>query len=170
MTGKSTLAPVFGGFGTTFRAYGFDFAVNFTYQIGGWQYDSTYARFMYSPTSSQTGYNYHKDLQNAWTPTNKSTTIPRFQYGDSNSNSMSTRFLTSASYLNLQNINIGYTFPEKVTSNIKMSALRLYLACENVFYWSARKGFDPRQSYSSSSSASNYSPMRTFSAGITLKF
>jgi len=48
--------------------------------------------------------------------------------------------------------------------------LRLYLACENVFYWSARQGFDPRQSYSSSSSASNYSPMRTFSAGITLKF
>ena len=170
VTGKSTLAPIFGGFGTSLRAYGFDFAVNFTYQLGGWQYDGTYARFMYSPTSNSTGYNYHKDLLNAWTPTNKSTTIPRFQYGDTYSNSHSTRFLTSASYLTLQNINVGYTFPEKLTSNIQISALRLYLAVENVFYWSARKGFDPSQSYSSASNATRYAPMRTFSAGVTLKF
>ena len=170
VTNKSTLAPVFGGFGTSFRAYGFDFAINFTYQIGGWQYDSTYARFMYSPTSSQTGYNYHKDLANAWTPDNKNSNIPRFQYGDSYTNSMSTRFLTSASYLNLQNVNVGYTFPEHLTSKINISSLRLYLAVENVFYWSARKGFDPRQSFSSATTATNYAPMRTFSGGITLKF
>ena len=170
VTNKSTLAPVFGGFGTSFRAYGFDFAVNFTYQLGGWQYDSSYAAFMYSPTASQTGYNYHKDLANAWTPDNKNSNIPRFQYGDSYANAQSTRFLTSASYLNLQNINLGYTFPERLTSKINLSSLRLYVAVENVFYWSARKGFDPRQSYSSAANATNYSPMRTFSGGVTLKF
>ena len=170
VTNMSTLAPVYGGFGTTFRAYGFDFAVNFTYQLGGKQYDNTYSRFMYSPTSSQTGYNFHKDILNAWTPENKSSDIPRFQYGDSNSNSTSTRFLTSASYLNLQNVNLGYTFPERLTSKINISAIRLYVAAENLYYWSARKGFDPRQSFSSSSSAANYSPMRTVSGGITLKF
>ncbi len=170
LTNASTLAPVFGGFGTTLRAYGFDFSVNFTYQLGGTQYDSTYARFMYSPTSSQTGFNYHKDLYNAWTPENTKTDIPRFQYGDSNSNSQSTRFLTTASYLNLQNVNVGYTFPEKWTSKIGISALRLYAAAENLYYWSARKGFDPRQSFSASTNAANYSPMRTVSGGITLKF
>ena len=170
MTNLSTLAPIFGGFGTTFRAYGFDFSVNFTYQLGGKQYDSTYARFMYSPTSSATGYNYHVDLLNAWTPENKSATIPRFQYGDSYSNATSTRFLIDASYLNLQNANLGYTFPEKLTSKINISSLRLYVAAENLYYWSARKGFDPRQSYSSASNATRYSPMRTISGGITLKF
>ena len=170
MTNMSTLAPVYGGFGTSLRAYGFDFAINFTYQLGGKQYDSTYARFMYSPTSSQTGFNFHKDVLNAWTPEKKSADIPRFQYGDSNSNSFSTRFLTSASYLNLQNVNIGYTFPERLTSKINISAIRLYVAAENLYYWSARKGFDPRQSFSSSTNAANYSPMRTVSGGITLKF
>jgi TonB-linked SusC/RagA family outer membrane protein len=170
MTNMSTLAPVYGGFGTSLRAYGFDFAINFTYQLGGKQYDSTYARFMYSPTSSQTGFNFHKDVFNAWTPENKSSDIPRFQYGDSNSNSFSTRFLVSASYLNLQNVNLGYTFPERLTSKINISAIRLYVAAENLYYWSARKGFDPRQSFSSSTNATNYSPMRTVSGGITLKF
>ena len=170
LTNVSTLAPVYGGFGTTLRAYGFDFAINFTYQLGGKQYDNTYARFMYSPTSSQTGYNFHVDLLNAWTPENKSSDIPRFQYGDSNSNSTSTRFLTSASYLNLQNVNLGYTLPERLTSKVNIAAIRFYVAAENLYYWSARKGFDPRQSFSSATSAANYSPMRTVSGGITLKF
>ncbi len=170
MTNKTTLAPVFGGFGTSFRAYGFDLSVNFTYQLGGTQNDGTYGRLMYSPSSSQIGYAYHKDLLDSWTPENKSASIPRFQYGDSYTNSGSTRFHTSCSYLNLQNLNLGYTFPEKLTSKINVSALRIYLAVENLYCWTARKGFDPRQSLSGSSNATNYSPMRTVSGGITLKF
>jgi len=170
VTHKTTLAPVFGGFGTSLQAYGFDFAINFTFQLGGTQYDGTYARFMYSPSSSQAGYRFHKDLANAWTPENTSSSIPRFQLNDSYANAASTRFLTSSSYLNLQNVNFGYTFPQKWTSKLNISALRLYVAVENLYYWSARKGFDPRSSLSSSASDSNYPSMRTVSGGITLKF
>ena len=170
MTGKSTLAPLFGGFGTSISAYGFDFAINFTYQVGGKQLDGSYMTFMYSPTSSQTGFNYHVDLLDAWTPENKNATVPRFQYGDSYSNATSTRFLTSASYLNLQNINFGYTLPARLTKKFLVSSLRLYVSAENLYYWSARKGFDPRQSFSSSTTATRYSPMRTVSGGITVKF
>lgn len=170
LTGKTTLAPLFGGFGTSVRAYGFDFAINFTYQLGGQQYDGTYARFMYSPSSSQTGYNYHKDLAGSWTAENPSTTIPRFMYGESYNNASSTRFLTTASYLNLQNVNFGYTLPERFTRKFLVSSLRLYVSAENLYYWSARKGFDPRQDFASSTTASRYSPMRTVSGGITVKF
>ena len=170
LTGKTTLAPVFGGFGTSISFYGVDFAINFTYQLGGKQYDGTYATFMYSPTSSQVGYNYHVDLYDSWTPENSSSNIPRFQYAETYNNSSSTRFLTSASYLNLQNVNLGYTLPEKWTKNILVSSLRLYVSAENLYYWSARKGFDPRQSFSSSTTATRYSPMRTVSGGITVKF
>ena len=170
MTNMSTLAPLFGGFGTSVRAYGFDFSVNFTYQVGGKQFDGSYATFMYSPTSSQVGYNFHKDLLDSWTAENPSTTIPRFQYGDTYANASSTRFLTSASYLNLQNVNFGYTLPSKFTQKFLVSSLRIYVSAENLYYWSARKGFDPRQSFSSSTTASRYSPMRTVSGGITVKF
>ena len=170
ITHLTTLAPIFGGFGTTLRAFGFDLSVNFTYQLGGTQFDSTYQTFMYSPTSSQTGFNYHVDLLKSWTPENKDSNIPRFQYGDSYANASSTRFLTDASYLNLQNVNFGYTLPHSLTSKVQISSLRLYVSAENLYYWSARKGFDPRQSFSSSTTASNYSPMRTVSCGVTVKF
>jgi hypothetical protein len=125
---------------------------------------------MYSPTSSQIGFNYHKDLYDSWTPEKPSTTIPRFQYADSYTNAPSTRFLTSASYLNLQNVNVGYTLPVKFTKKFLVNSLRLYVAAENLYYWSARKGFDPRQSFSSSTTATRYSPMRTISGGVTVKF
>ena len=83
---------------------------------------------------------------------------------------MSTRFLTKASYLNIQNINVGYTLPSKWTKKLAIESLRLYMSAENVFYWSKRKGFDPRQSFSASTNATYYSPMRTISGGVTFTF
>lgn len=170
LTGVTTLPPLFGGFGTSIRAYGFDFSINFTYQVGGKQYDGTYQTFMYSPTSSQVGFNYHKDLLQSWTSENKSSDIPRFQYADTYANAGSTRFLTSASYLNLQNVNLGYTLPERLTRKFLVSSLRIYVSAENLYYWSARKGFDPRQDFEGGTTATRYSPMRTVSGGITVKF
>ena len=169
ITDESTLPKAFGGFGTKVNAYGFDFAINFTYQLGGKQFDNTYATFMSSPTSSA-GYNFHVDLLDSWTPEKPNNNIPRFQWGDNYSAASSTRFLTSSSYLNIQNINFGYTLPSSWVKKLDMSGLRIYLSAENVFYWSKRRGFDPRQSFSGSPNATNYAPMRTISGGISLKF
>ena len=115
------------------------------------------------------GYNYHADLLNSWTPENK-TNIPRFSYGDLYTAASSDRFLTDASFLNIDNINIGYTLPTLFTKQFGVNSLRFYVSADNVFYFSKRQGFDPRQSLSSSSSAANYSPMRTISGGVTIKF
>ena len=170
ITEKTTVPKWQGGFGTSVKFYGFDFAINCTFQLGGKAYDSSYADFMSSPTSSNGGYNFHKDLLGAWTTTNTGASIPRFQYGDLYFSSSSTRFLTSSSYLNINNINFGYTLPASITKKFEVSSLRLYVACENVAYFSARKGFDPRLTYSDSSNATTYSPMRTISGGITVQF
>ena len=168
VTNETSLPKLFGGFGTTFRVQNWDLSANFTYQIGGKQYDGTYASFMSPPISSNTGYNFHVDVLDAWTPENSDSNIPRFMFDDVYGAGTSTRFLTNASYLNIQNINLGYNLPTKWTSNI--TSMRLYLSAENVFYWSKRKGFDPRQSFSETTNATHYSPMRTISGGITLNF
>ena len=84
--------------------------------------------------------------------------------------SSSTRFLTDASFLNIQNINVGYTLPSKWTKKLAISSLRVYMSAENVFYWSKRKGFDPRQSYDETTNATFYSPMRTISGGVSFEF
>ena len=169
ITEETSIPKVYGGFGTKLKVYGVDFGINFTYQIGGKQYDGTYAYFMSSPTGS-TGYNYHKDLLKSWTPENTGSNIPRFQLNDEYSAAMSTRFLTNASFLNIQNINVGYTLPSRWTKKMAISSLRLYMSAENVFYWSKRKGFDPRQSYNETTNATYYSPMRTISGGVTFEF
>ena len=169
ITEETSIPKVYGGFGTKLKVYGVDFGINFTYQIGGKQYDGTYAYFMSSPTGS-TGYNYHKDLLKSWTPENTGSNIPRFQLNDEYSAAMSTRFLTNASFLNIQNINVGYTLPSRWTKKMAISSLRLYMSAENVFYWSKRKGFDPRQSYDETTNATYYSPMRTISGGVTFEF
>ena len=135
----------------------------------GKQYDSGYSQFMSSPTTSA-GYNFHKDLLNAWNANNASTDIPQMVWGDTYSTATSTRFLTNASYLNIENINVGYTFPSNWTRKALINSLRIYASAENVYYWSKRKGFDPRQSYSSMTNPTYYSPMRTFSLGLKLTF
>ena len=166
----TALPDVYGGFGTSMNYKGFDLSVAFTYQIGGQVYDSDYASMMTSPSSNGRGSAFHADLLDAWTPENPSNTIPRFQYGDLYTASTSDRFLTSASYLNLQNINFGYTLPKNLTRKASIEKVRVYLSADNVWLWSKRQGMDPRQSISGAVTASYYAPIRTISGGITLTF
>ena len=161
---------LYGGFGTSVDFYGFDFSASFTYSIGGLSYDSGYAGFMSSPTSGSLGTNYHKDVLKAWTPENKNSDIPRFQYQDQYTASSSDRFLMDASYLNFQNAQLGYSLPERVTQRLMISRLRVYVACDNIVYWSRRQGFDPRFSFSGSTNSAVNSPVRTISGGINLTF
>ena len=165
------LPDLYGGFNTSLRAYGFDLSMAFTYQIGGQVLDSGYQRYMTTPSGTSTGFNFHKDLWNSWSPENTETNIPRFAYGEeSNPASDSSRFLTDASYLNIQNITIGYTLPQRITRKFLVEKLRIYFACDNVWYTSKRQGLDPRQSISGATNPYYYAPIRTFSGGVTVTF
>lgn len=48
----NAIPDLFGGFGTSVSFFGFDFGINFNYQIGGKVYDSGYAAAMSVPTST----------------------------------------------------------------------------------------------------------------------
>ena len=169
-TSGNAIADLYGGFNTSIAFFGVDVSASFTYQIGGLAYDSGYAGSMTSPVGTSVGMNMHKDLLNAWTPENPESNIPRLQYNDRYTAAVSDRFLTDASYLNIQNIQVGYTFPHKWTSKFGVHSLRVYLACDNVFYWSYRDGFDSRYSFTGSTNNATYSPIRTISGGITVQF
>lgn len=171
--GGTPFPDLYGGFGTTLDVCGFDFSMMFNYSIGGDNYDTGYANLM----AGGTGSNYHKDVLKSWTPENSSSNIPRLQFKDQNINAYSDRFLTDASYLALQNIQVGYTVPAKTTKRLGISKLRVFFSCDNVYYWSKRKGFDSRFSIKGSLSmnggtdgASTYSPNRSFIGGINLEF
>lgn len=160
---------LYGGFGTSLQLFGFDFSAAFTYSIGGLTYDSGYAGYMSVPGGSVGG-NIHKDYYNAWTPDNTDTDVPRWRYNDQNITATSDRFLTDASYLNFQNAQVGYTFPESLTRKVHVNRLRLYISCDNIIYWSKRQGLDPRYSFDGGTNSSVNSPVRTVSGGINITF
>ena len=169
--GESMLPKAYGGFGTTLTAYGFDVNVNFDYQIGGKIYDRQYANFMSNwVDSGDAGSAFHTDLLKSWTPNNTSSDIPRFQYGDQYTVATCDRFLASAAYLNFQSFSVGYTIPKKLTSQIGIDKVRIYATGENLCFWSARKGLDPRYDYGATESLAAYSLMRTIMGGIQVSF
>jgi len=167
----STLAKVYGGFGTQVNAYGFDFSLQFSYQLGGKLYDGTYEALMHNGDTK--GTNWSKDILNAWTPETHSTTIPRLDALDVSYHYESSRFLTSSDYLSLNSIVLGYTLPKKLTAKFEISSLRVFVSGDNLGLLSARQGLDPRQAFGlgSSSTSGNYrySPIRTLSAGVSIK-
>ena len=116
------------------------------------------------------GYNMHVDVLKSWTPEHPTQAYPRLYYNDDYTAGYSDRFLTKSSFLNLQNINFGYTIPQKYLKKLSIESLRIYLSCENVFYWSKRKGFDPRQAIDGDTNDTRYSPLRVISGGISLRF
>ena len=85
-------------------------------------------------------------------------------------NGRSDRFLESASYLNCQNLNMGYTLPKNLTQKAQIESARIYFSAENLFYLSARQGFDPRYTIAGYTNPELYSPMRTCSFGVQLVF
>lgn len=163
----TSLPWAYGGFGTRFAFKGFDLSLDFSYQLGGQVYDGDYASMM----SMQSGGSaVHADILGAWTPENNTSNIPAIVYGDKGANYTSDRFLTDASYLSLQNLNFGYTLPNKLTSKIGIGKLRMYLTATNLWVWSKRQGLDPRQSITGGASTAYYSAMRTISGGVTVTF
>jgi len=116
------------------------------------------------------GQAFHEDLLDAWTPTNKSSDIPRMQYNDGYTTSSSDRFLIDGSYLSLQNLQVGYTLPQKWTRAMRLESVRIYATGDNIWTWSKRRGMDPRQSITGGIDQSYAPSLRTISGGITVTF
>ena len=160
----SVLPKLYGGFGTSLRLYGFDIAAQFSFQLGGRYYDGTYQSLMH--TDSSVGSAWHKDVLDSWSTSNPDSDIPRLDGDTSVGQSPVDRFLISSDYLSINNVTVGYTFPERWMSKLKISSLA-----------SARKGLDPRYSIGLGSFTSGsglnsgaYSAMRTLTGGLTLTF
>jgi TonB-linked SusC/RagA family outer membrane protein len=163
----SLLPKVSGGLSTTVSYKGFDASLSFDFQIGGKVYDMKYAGLMDPMTeNSSGGAAIHKDYIKSWSTNNTSSNIPRWQFGDDNSQ-VSDRFLTNAGYFNFQSFTLGYTLPKNLVPYF--SKIRVYCSGENLGFISARKGLDPRFSYDGVTGTS-YSPTRNISGGIQLTF
>ena len=171
----SVLPKLYGGFGTSLKVYGVDISAQFSFQLGGRYYDGTYQSLMH--TDSSVGSAWHKDVLKSWSEDNRNSNIPRLDGDISVGQSAVDRFLISSDYLSINNVTVGYTFPERWMDKIGVASLRVYFAADNLAVASARKGVDPRYSIGLGSFTSgsglnsgSYSAMRTLTGGLTLTF
>ena len=176
-----------GGFGFDLEVYGVTLSATCSYQIGGYGYDNVYISLMQNAQVG--GHNWHIDARKAWTEYNPGhgklnadgtysnldpTDIPRFSNGvgstDSYATEGSTRFLTSNSYVSLNNIQLGYNFPKKLIEKIKLTKLNLYVNANNLAIATARHGYNPMTSFTGSSDTHGYSPLSTIMGGVKFTF
>jgi TonB-linked SusC/RagA family outer membrane protein len=163
-TGKTAIPDFFGGVGSTLNAYGFDFSFQTAYQLGGYVWDTGYQNLM---NGGEAGNNFHKDVYKRWNVANTDTEVPAVIFENQDINGSSDRWLTDASYFNVRNVTLGYTFPSTINERLNIRNLRLYVVADNVWYVSARKGLDTRQSFTGTTGF-NYSALRTVSFGVSL--
>lgn len=92
-------------------------------------------------------FNHGTQVLNAWTPTNTNTNIPRMVNGDPNQNTRtSDRFVEDASFLRLQNLKVGYRFPQSWLDKGLgggLSNFNVYISGNNLVTFTKYQGYDP---------------------------
>ncbi len=151
-----------GGFGTDVEFFGFDFGASFSYQIGGRGIDYSYLDLMHGGYSR--GAAMHVDALKSWRAS-KHTNIPQLSATRESQNGTSDRFTISNSYLAIDNMTLGYTFKKEWLDKIGVGSLRVYAVADNIWLFSARKGYDPRFG-----GGRGYKIVRTISGGVNLTF
>jgi len=81
-----------------------------------------------------------------WTGEGTSNTVPRVTTGATSNNVFSDYFVEDASFLRLQNVQLGYSLPQSMLERVKISKLRVYGSVTNLFTLTYYKGYDPSAS------------------------
>jgi TonB-linked SusC/RagA family outer membrane protein len=127
--------------------------------------------------------NYERDVTDAnhfryvldrWTGEGTSNSVPRVTTSSTANTVFSDYFVEDASYLRIQNIQLGYSLNQKYAEKAGLTKLRLYAGVNNLYTFTKYKGYDP--------GASNGAPIgggidygfypipRTYMVGLNINF
>lgn len=163
----SSIPDWFGSFGTNIRVGAIELNTLFTYQINGKIYDTNYAQLM---SGYPQGIALSTDILNRWQKPGDVTNVPRLDTKIYNQyNAASTRWLTSASYVNFRSATIGYNFSRDMIGAYGFNALKIYINAENLWAHTKRKGLEPAESFNGTNT-NRYSPARIVSLGVNMSF
>jgi TonB-linked SusC/RagA family outer membrane protein len=176
----SAIPKAYGSFNINVSWKNLSLSTLFTYSLGGKVLDYNYSDLMSVGTSPS---NLHADVLNSWTYDQRTTentidrngtpmvcSSPKINSDVTASlNSTSSRWLTSASYLILKNINLSYQLPKEWVRKADLEGVTLTLACENLFTKTARQGMVPQMSYNGAQYNYLVTP-RVFSVGLNVRF
>ena len=111
---------------------------------------------------------------NRWTGAGTSNSVPRLTTAATANNIFSEYYVEDASFLRMQNLQLGYTIPSDLTEKIHIDKLRVYAGVSNLFTLTDYTGFDPAASSGSPIGGGIddgfYPAARTYTFGLNLNF
>ena len=163
LTGKSSIAPWQGGFGTSLSWKGLSLSAQFSwvgerYMINNDRYfDESNGRFM--------SYNQSRRLLDRWKEPGDVTDIPRHGVYTE----FDTRLLENASFLRLKNLTLSYNLPSSLLAKTGfLRGVRVYAQGQNLLTWTGFSGLDPEGSSNMYQAA--YPMSRQFTFGVDINF
>ncbi len=162
------------GLGNNFRFHDFDFSFFFDASIGNELLNLS--RIVLEDNGRL------NDSMDRWTQYHASNSVPRNGWnknaGVKYGSYISSRFVEDASYLRLQNVEIGYNLPLKQNAKIYKSikGMRIFAGAQNLFTITKYSGFDPEVSTNGGSAVSqgldfsSYPSYRMFNFGAKIIF
>jgi len=89
--------------------------------------------------------NYQRKVLGRWTGPGTSNDMPRLVEGDPNRNfsNPSSLYLEKGDYVRFKTVQIGYTLPSSLVSQIGLEKARIYITGENVLTFTKYTGYDP---------------------------
>ena len=151
------------GFGSQLRYKKWDF----TFNVQGSYGNKLYNQLRQALETPNISYNGSAALLDRWTTDNQNTNIPRAIVSSVSSFILDSRYVESASYLRLKNIQVGYDFQPRLKNKQKLG-LYVYASAQNLFTITPYEGYDPE--YSGTTDSGNYPNARTFTFGAKFTY
>lgn len=145
----------------------FGFASNMTYRNLDFSFNLRASVGNHILNSVDAGNAYYSRLTTGGAPGNITTTIYENGFSNSNDSTVLSDFnVRDASFLKMDNVTLGYTFPKWLEGK---ASLRLFTGCQNVFIVTKYNGIDPEITRNGVD-GNIYPRQRSFLFGANLKF
>ena len=126
---------------------------------------------------AQPNVNKHAYYLERWRGPGTSNEVPRVTTGATSNYVLSDFYVEDASYVRIQNAQLGYTLSSQASDAIGISKLRLYVSANNLYTFTDYKGFDPSAGFDPEAGAIGagidygfYPVPRTYMFGVNLNF
>ena len=155
------------GFGAAINFAGFDLSFLFNGQHGGYV---NLNPIINSGTSANGFLNQYS--VDRWTPTTGSAALwPRLGLADrGNNTAASTFWIRSSDFIQLRNLELGYTLPSKFINKIGMESFRIYVNGYNIASFGGMKDLDLSPDLVTGGVYGSYPYLSTISGGINIRF
>ncbi len=160
----------YGGFSNSFVWKDFD--LNIFFQFSGGNKVMNANRILFEGTYRY-GLNQFASYEDRWSPDNPDS--DNYVPGGQKVAYYSDKTLEDGSYLRLKTVQLGYTLPDRILDKLHLTKLRVYLAVQNLFTWTAYTGYDPEVSIFNSPLTPgfdylSYPRSKTYTIGLNISF